>query len=55
MCYYNESILKGQMFWYALRSGHFCLFGIASLFNVKELVFSQHHWVIFMKQVVGYK
>lgn len=39
MCWYNESILKGQMFWYTLRSAHFCLFGIVSLFNVKELNF----------------
>lgn len=39
MCCYSENILKEQMFWYALWSGHFCLFGIVSLFNVKELDF----------------
>lgn len=39
MCCYSESILKGQMFWYVLRSGHSCLFGIVSFFNVNELDF----------------
>lgn len=39
MLCYVESILKWQMFWYTLRTGHFCTFGIASLFNVKEFDF----------------